>query len=310
MISPATRRKPILSMRHMVQWCALSLFLLVPSLALAQQHLLVAEESTSAVAFRSQVGRVLTFICPANVATNREIWGKDVYLVDSPVCTAAAHAGVFTPGVSGRVTIVMGPGAASFEGIGRNGVKSSSYGPGDSTYSFKSGEMGQIDWITTLERIPDDFHSPLTLLCPPKGNTDAYVWGTDVYTASSAICVAAVHAGVITLDAGGRVTVALQPKQETFIGRDRNKVLSRDWTNWDFMSYGQPYRLSAASLSSSGGGPRTIKLSGFTASGTAVPIVPRTIQLSGFTAVGTATSIAPRTIKLPGWTGSGDLKIP
>lgn len=294
----------------MVQWCALSLFLLVPSLALAQQHLLVAEESTSAVAFRSQVGRVLTFICPANVATNREIWGKDVYLVDSPVCTAAAHAGVFTPGVSGRVTIVMGPGAASFEGIGRNGVKSSSYGPGDSTYSFKSGEMGQIDWITTLERIPDDFHSPLTLLCPPKGNTDAYVWGTDVYTASSAICVAAVHAGVITLDAGGRVTVALQPKQETFIGRDRNKVLSRDWTNWDFMSYGQPYRLSAASLSSSGGGPRTIKLSGFTASGTAVPIVPRTIQLSGFTAVGTATSIAPRTIKLPGWTGSGDLKIP
>lgn len=73
MISPATGQKPMRSMRHVVQWCALSLLLLVPSFALAQQHLLVAEDSTSAVAFRSQVGRVLTFICPAGTITNREI---------------------------------------------------------------------------------------------------------------------------------------------------------------------------------------------------------------------------------------------
>ncbi|HSA62055.1 MAG TPA: LCCL domain-containing protein, partial [Nitrospiraceae bacterium] len=169
-------------MRHVVQWCALSLLLLVPSPALAQQHLLVAEDSTSAVAFRSQVGRVLTFICPAGTMTNREIWGKDVYLVDSPICTAAAHAGLFTPGVSGQVTIMMGPGTTSFEGFDRNGVKSSSSGPGDAAYSFiQNGEPGQIDWITTLERVPDDFHSPLTLLCPPKGHADTYIWGTDVY---------------------------------------------------------------------------------------------------------------------------------
>jgi hypothetical protein len=37
----------------------------------------------------------------------------------------------------------MGPGATSFEGIGRNGVKSFSSGPGDASYSFKSGEPGQ-----------------------------------------------------------------------------------------------------------------------------------------------------------------------
>ncbi|MDF0643197.1 MAG: LCCL domain-containing protein [Nitrospira sp.] len=298
-------------MRQLIQWCASSLLLLAPSLALAQQHLLVAEESTSAVAFRSQVGRVVTFICPANILTNREIWGTDVYHVDSPVCTAAAHAGLFTPGISGQVTIVIGQGAKLFEGTGRNGVKSSSYGPGDSTYSFiKSGEPGQIDWFTTLDRVPDDFHAPITVVCPPKGTADWYVWGTDIYTASSAICVAAVHAGAVTLETGGRVTVALQPKQETFIGSERNKILSQKWTNWDFMSYGQPYRLSAASLSLSGGGPRTIRLAGFTAAGSAPVIVPRKIQLSGFTAVGTATLIVPRSIKLPGWTGSGDLKTP
>lgn len=294
--------------RYLLRLCVLSLVPIVSSPALAQQHLLVAEESTSAVAYRSQVGRVVTFICPANILTNREIWGKDVYLVDSPVCTAAAHAGVFTPGVSSQVTIVMGAGAASFEGMGRNGVKSSSYGPGDATYSFKSGEVGQIDWITTLERVPDDFHSPLTLLCPPKGTADSYVWGEDVYTASSAICVAAVHAGVITLDAGGTVVVTLMPKQETFDARERYGISSQKWTNWDFMSYGQPFKFALGS--SSGSGPRTIRLSGFTGSGTAIPIVPRTIQVSGFTATGTATPIVPRTIQVPGWTGTGSLPPP
>jgi hypothetical protein len=284
---------------------------LVPSLALAQQHLLVAEDSTSAVSFRSQVGRVLTFICPAGTITNREIWGKDVYLVDSPICTAAAHAGVFTPGVSGQVTIVMGPGAQSFEGIGRNGVKSSSYGPGDAAYSFiQNGEPGQIDWITTLERVPDDFHSPLTLLCPPKGHADTYIWGTDVYTSGSGICAAAVHAGVITLEAGGKVTVTLQPKQELYPASERNGIATHGWKNWDFMSYGQPYRLSGGDIGPSHGGPRTIKLSGFTASGTAVPIVPRKIQLSGFTAAGSATPIVPRTIEVPGWTATGGLRAP
>lgn len=295
----------------MVRWCVSSLLLLLASSpALAQQHLLVADEDTSAVAFRSQVGRVLTFICPSKLDTNRIIWGTDVYLDESPICTAAVHAGALTQGTSGQVTIVMGPGATSFEGRGRNGVKSSSYGPDNSTYSFTNGEPGKIDWITTLDRVPDDFQSPLTLLCPPNGHAERYVWGTDVYTSTSAICVAAVHAGAITIETGGRVTVTLQPKQETFIGSERNKILSQKWSNWDFMSYGQPYRLSAGGPGSSGGGPRTIRLPGFTASGTAVPILPRRIQLGGFTAEGTATPIVPRSIKVQGWTGTGSRPTP
>ena len=219
--------------------------------------------------------------------------------------TAAAHVGLFTPGVSAQVTIVMGPGAQSFEGIGRNGVKSSSYGPSDSSYSFKSGEPGQIDWITTLERVPDDFHSPLTLVCPPKGHADTYIWGTDVYTSSSGICVAAVHAGVITLDAGGRVTLTFMPKQETFDARERYGISSQKWTNWDFMSYGQPFKVVSSLVSPS---QRTISLVGFTAAGSALVIVPRTIVLNGFEATGTASLIVSRTIQLNGWTGAGIAK--
>ena len=57
--------------------------------------------------------------------------------------------GGVTPGVSGQVTIVMGSGAKSFEGMDRNGVKSSSYGPADSSYSFiKNSEPGHIEYAT------------------------------------------------------------------------------------------------------------------------------------------------------------------
>jgi hypothetical protein len=192
--------------------------------------------------------------------------------------------------------------------MGRNGVKSSSYGPGDSTYSFiKNGETGQIDWITTLERVPEDFHAPLTLLCPPKGHADTSVWGTDVYTSSSGICVAAVHAGAIMLDAGGRVAVTLMPKQETFVPSVRNGITTKAWKNWDFMSYGQPYKITSAS-SSSGSGPRTIKISGFTAAGSSATVVPRTIQTAGFMGAGAAPVVVPRSIRVDGWTGTGTVK--
>jgi len=189
-------------------------------------------------------------------------------------------------------------------------VKSSSYGPGDSTYSFiKNGEPGQIDWITTLERVPEDFHAPLTLLCPPKGHADTSVWGTDVYTNASGICAAAVHAGVIMLDAGGRVTVTLMPKQETFVPSVRNGITTKAWKNWGFMSYGQPYKITSAS-SSSDSGPRTIKISGFTAAGSSATVVPRTIQTAGFMGAGAAPVVVPRSIRVDGWTGAGPVKKP
>jgi LCCL domain-containing protein len=319
-------------MRWLFRLCAPAFFLTASTAALAQQALIVADQSTHAKAFRYQVGKIATFVCPGNVNVTQEIWGTDVYLDESPICTAAVHAGVLTAGTSGQVTIVMGSGAQSFQGTQRNGVTSLSYGAWESTYSFSKGsEPGQIDWYTTFDRVPDDFHSPITVICPPKGNVDSYVWGTGVYTSSSAICVAAVHAGVITLDAGGRVTVTLQPKQDGFLASLRNGVSTRGWTDPIYRAYPQPYKVTPGAIDvtvptsapaigagprlpvtggSSGSGPRTIKLAGFTAAGTAIPIVPRTISLSGLTATGTATPIVPRTIPIAGWTGVGTSTTP
>ena len=313
-------------MRTLCGLSALWLCLAISSAAFAQQMLIVADESISAKGFRPQVGKVVTFVCPWDLKLNAEIWGTDIYLDESPICTAAAHAGLLTPGASGQVTILMGREAESFQGTQRNGVTSLSYGSWSSTYTFiKNSEPGHIDWYTTYDRIPDDFHAPITVACPPKGNAESGLWGTDVYSASSSICLAAVHAGIITLGGGGRVTVTPQPKQDTFVASLRNGISSNFWTGWNYQSYPQPYTVTPgtiavdvptsapardagprqAPITSSSAGPRTMALAGFTGAGTATPIVPRSIALAGFTASGTGTSIGPRNITLAGFTGAG-----
>ena len=308
-----------------VQLCLTAFFVCNTAAVFAQQALIVADDGTRADAFRSQPGKVVTFICPSTLHLNQDIWGTDIYLDESPVCTAALHAGVLTRGTSGQVTIVIGPEAESFLSTQRNGVTSLNYGPYASYTFVPNTQPGQIDWSTTYDRVPDDFHSPITVVCPPKGNTDSALWGTDVYSASSAICVAAVHAGAITLDAGGRVTLTFQPKQETFVASERNGVSSLGWASWEYPYYPQPYKATPGAIavivptplpairsepklsttSPVDAGQRKITLAGFSATGTATPIVPRAIALSGFSATGTATPIVPRTVPLTGWTGTG-----
>ena len=302
-------------LRVVLHACAFGAPLLASSIVLAQQAVIVAYEGTDASAFRSQAGRVVTFVCPA-MTTYRDIWGTDVYSYDSPICTAAVHAGTLQPGVPGQVTIRVGAATELFRESVRNNVTSLPYGPADTTYSFiGNNEPGQIDWHTTYNIAPDDFHAPITVLCPANGSPDALkngsLIGTNVYRWDSAICVAAVHAGVITLGTGGTVTVTLQPKQEVLEPSERNGVSSDRWSSGDYRSYPQPYSVTSAVRARTAATPRLIRVEGFTAEGSARPpteIVPRIVALTGFTAVGTARiaqRVTPRVVSVPGWTGTG-----
>ncbi|WP_368671292.1 LCCL domain-containing protein [Corallococcus exiguus] len=57
------------------------------------------------------------------------------------------------------------------------------------------------------------------------------VWGTDLYTDDSSVCVAAVHAGAITT-AGGTVVVAIQPGQASYTGTTRNGITTLSYGAW------------------------------------------------------------------------------
>ena len=75
--------------------------------------------------------------------------------------------------------------------------------------------------------------------CPPNCMNAGGLWGTDVYTADSKICHAAIHMGAIS-PAGGVVTVRLEPGRPAYRGSVRNNVSSSDYG-----SYGKSYTFLA-----------------------------------------------------------------
>ncbi len=62
----------------------------------------------------------------------------------------------------------------------------------------------------------------------PRGR----LWGTDLYTDDSTVCLAAVHAGVIDADRGGNVTIEIRPGVSAYTGSTRNGVTSSGYGAW------------------------------------------------------------------------------
>jgi hypothetical protein len=69
--------------------------------------------------------------------------------------------------------------------------------------------------------------------CPPADEESIdRLWGTEVYTDDSSICTAAVHAGAITLDEGGEVTIEITAGEDSYEGTEQNGVESLDYGPW------------------------------------------------------------------------------
>jgi hypothetical protein len=220
-------------------------------------------------------------------------------------------------GQAGAVTIVFGAAAESFRGSERNGVTTLSYGRWPYTYTFaRDGSPGSISWTTAWSQIPADFFDAVTLDCPAGGKLGGPVWGTDTYTKDSTICVAAVHAGAITAEKGGLVTVTRVPGLRDYPGTARFGI-----TSTRYGAYPDAFTVTAARATvraevpptesaPASIGPRTIQVGGLTLEGASAPapstIGTRTIQTGGFSLTGaaasTSTNIAPRTVGTAGIT--------
>ena len=70
-----------------------------------------------------------------------------------------------------------------------------------------------------------------TLSCSP-GGTAHTVWGSDVYTADSSVCTAAVHSGLITFQQGGTVTIEIRPGRSIYGASERNGVTTSPYGAW------------------------------------------------------------------------------
>jgi hypothetical protein len=179
--------------------------------------------------YRGQNGFQLQCHCPITAAGGGSVWGTATYTDDSWLCRAAVHAGAITLN-GGSIVAAVGPGQSSYVGSVSNGVTSSSYGSWVGSYSVSAGECVPL-CPGNLTSYRGSNGTGLTCQCSSSATASGGVWGTDMYTDDSALCRAAVHAGVVPL-AGGIIHAVIAGGFSSYSGSTRNGVTSSSYGSW------------------------------------------------------------------------------
>lgn len=192
-----------------------------------------------AVEYRGRDGERFKIECTPPPGKPSALWGVETYTDDSSICSAAVHVGLITFADGGEVEIEIGPGQDSYEAGTAHDVTSTRFGPYGGSFFFPAAPPGsgqfsvpKESWQRNAVEYRDKEGEQITLTCSPGGPLGS-VWGTGTYTADSSICSAAVHAGIITLDAGGRVTIKIAPGEDSYRGTTANGVTTTDYGSYD-----------------------------------------------------------------------------
>ena len=201
--------------------------------------------ATQADGYRGKNGQRITFTFPGGGTLSSRLWGSDVYTDDSSIATAAVHAGLITPDMGGTVTIEIMPGQGAYRGSFQNGAKSNDYGGWHGSFRFVGTQSHhqphqhpvmhggiQGNWATQADGYRGKNGQRITFTFPGGGTLSTRLWGSDVYTDDSSIATAAVHAGLITPDMGGTVTIEIMPGQGAYRGSFQNGAKSNDYGGW------------------------------------------------------------------------------
>jgi hypothetical protein len=178
-------------------------------------------------------GSVVAVECPAG-GTYRPIRGVRLYTDDSSICTAASHMGYIDRHGGGIVMVALAPGQSSYTGHELNFLRSQSAGPRQRSFRIRGRARVEDEaaWRATAQFLRGANGERIEHACP-AGVMAVPIWGEDVYTDDSAICTAAVHAGLITRGEGGTVTIEIRPGQNAYTGSRRNGIQSDPWDAWD-----------------------------------------------------------------------------
>jgi LCCL domain len=184
--------------------------------------------------FRGHNGQKYTINCTAP-GTPSTVWGVETYTDDSSICNAAVHVGLITFTDGGEVEFEIAPGRDEYEAGVAHDVTSTRYASWQGSFTFPAAPPGSgqfeaspASWQRNAGEYREKTGTTVTLACS-AGGTPGSVWGTGTYTDDSSICTAAVHAGLITVAAGGKVTIAIAPGAPAYQGTTANGVTSSSY---------------------------------------------------------------------------------
>lgn len=90
--------------------------------------------------YTNKVGRSYYFRVTGSTAGS--IYGSGIYTYDSPLATAAVHAGALKQGETGIVRVTMLGPQSSYASTNKNGVQSNAYGAYSGSYRLESAQLG------------------------------------------------------------------------------------------------------------------------------------------------------------------------
>ncbi|WP_395376826.1 LCCL domain-containing protein [Marinicella sp. W31] len=168
------------------------------------------------------------------------IYGTDSYPSDNAICVAALHAGEIDR-QGGIVTVQLNPGLESYQGSDQHGVTSQDLPATHRSLIFINEMVSVEDEHIHLKYVPvlewdtkftatgfarKQFAGQhFTFSCPaaPADMRPRLVYGTDTYAFQSIVCLAALHAGVITRE-GGLATLEIKTAIPKLVGSLRNGI--------------------------------------------------------------------------------------
>lgn len=130
------------------------------------------------------------------------------------------------------VIVIVIAGCSKLKNANRTGTSSqtSNSSPTSKPASAESSAK-PTTWETTANGLNSTDVHVFTFNCPPGGAPHS-VWGSDIYTADSSICTAAVHSGLITFERGGAVTINLKKGRNMYGASERNGVTTSPYGSW------------------------------------------------------------------------------
>lgn len=176
---------------------------------------------------RDNINDVFRYQCPPG-GTASVIYGLGMYAINSSVCTAAVHWGLFTIEDGGSATIEILQAIDHYPSVSANGLLSLDAEAGAASFMFVPENAPSGPWSGTAVVYRGEIGQKHDYDCPPGGSASP-IWGTGLYTDDSSVCTAAVHAGLITFEQGGIVTIKIRPGREDYRGTVQNHVVSGNW---------------------------------------------------------------------------------
>jgi hypothetical protein len=181
--------------------------------------------------FNGGIGRIFRAKCPSCKTVNRPIYGSFIYHPLSSICKAASHAGSLYDNQAGYIMIELTSGKKIFNGsIGHDGSSSATFAASPISFKTRVGTSPtKISCSDSPNKDPfsnGNIGQKFVVICPKNcSSLKSQIFGSEVYTDTSSICISAIHSGVLN-DLGGEIEFLIDGPQSFYKGTKSYGIIS------------------------------------------------------------------------------------